>query len=116
MKIKRYFAADMRQALQMVREEQGPDAVILSNRKVDGGVEIVAAIDYDPAAVEQMARQEAVKNVAVGGAPSPRTAYVGTAPSGPITAETAAAAARVAVEPAPAKAVVWSQDPSITSM
>ena len=31
----------------MVREEQGPDAVILSNRRVDGGVEIVSAIDYD---------------------------------------------------------------------
>jgi len=26
MKIKRYFAADMRQAIRMVRDEQGPDA------------------------------------------------------------------------------------------
>ena len=34
MKIKRYFAADMRQAIRMVRDEQGPDAVILSNRRV----------------------------------------------------------------------------------
>ena len=33
----------------MVREEQGPDAVILSNRRVDGGVEIVSAVDYDEA-------------------------------------------------------------------
>lgn len=47
MKIKRYFAPDIRQAIRMVREEQGPDAVILSNRKVDGGVEIVAARDFD---------------------------------------------------------------------
>ncbi len=47
MKIKRYFATDMRQAIQMVRDAQGPDAVILSNRRVDGGVEIVAAVDYD---------------------------------------------------------------------
>jgi flagellar biosynthesis protein FlhF len=47
MKIKRYFAPDIRQAIRKVREDQGPDAVILSNRKVDGGVEIVAAIDYD---------------------------------------------------------------------
>jgi flagellar biosynthesis protein FlhF len=47
MKIKRYFATDMRQAIQMVREAQGPDAVILSNRRVDGGIEIVAAMDYD---------------------------------------------------------------------
>ncbi|MDH4133738.1 MAG: flagellar biosynthesis protein FlhF [Gammaproteobacteria bacterium] len=47
MKIKRYFAPDIRQAIRKVREEQGPDAVILSNRKTDGGVEIVAAVDYD---------------------------------------------------------------------
>ena len=47
MKIKRYFATDIRQAIRKVREEQGPDAVILSNRAVDGGVEIVAAVDYE---------------------------------------------------------------------
>lgn len=57
MKIKRYFATDMRQAIRLVREEQGPDAVILSNRKVNGGVEIVAAIDYDEATVQCMANQ-----------------------------------------------------------
>ena len=34
MKMKRYFAADARQALRELREEQGPDAVILTNRKV----------------------------------------------------------------------------------
>lgn len=47
MKIKRYFGKSIREAIQKVREEQGPDAVILSNRKVEGGVEIVAAIDFD---------------------------------------------------------------------
>ena len=47
MKIKRYFGQSIREAIQKVRAEQGPDAVILSNRKVDGGVEIVAAIDFD---------------------------------------------------------------------
>ena len=47
MKIRRFFAPDIRQAMRLVREAQGPDAVILSNRKVDGGVEIVAAVDFD---------------------------------------------------------------------
>lgn len=47
MKIKHYRAPDMRQALRMVREAQGPDAVILSSRRVNGGVEVVAAVDYD---------------------------------------------------------------------
>lgn len=49
MKMKRYFAPDSRQALRALREEQGPDAVILSNRRVKGGVEIIAAMDYEDA-------------------------------------------------------------------
>ena len=53
MKIKRYLAADMRQALGMVRDDLGPDAVILSNQRVEGGTEIVAAIDYDESIVNQ---------------------------------------------------------------
>ncbi|MFW5426494.1 MAG: flagellar biosynthesis protein FlhF [Methylophagaceae bacterium] len=47
MKIKRFHAADVRQALKEVRDVLGADAVILSNNRVDGGVEIVAATDYD---------------------------------------------------------------------
>ena len=49
MKMKRYFAADSRQALRELRDDQGPDAVILSNRRVSGGVEIIAALDYEDA-------------------------------------------------------------------
>lgn len=49
MKIKHYRAADMRQALRQVRDAQGPDAVILSSRRIGGGggVEVVAAVDFD---------------------------------------------------------------------
>ncbi|MCS3832747.1 flagellar biosynthesis protein FlhF [Aeromonas veronii] len=36
----------MRTALAEVKETLGPDAVIMSNKKVTGGVEIVAAVDY----------------------------------------------------------------------
>ena len=46
MKIKRFFAKDMRTALAEVKETLGPDAVIMSNKKVSGGTEIVAAVDY----------------------------------------------------------------------
>jgi flagellar biosynthesis protein FlhF len=45
MKIKIYAARDMRTALRLVREEQGPDAVILSTRTVAAGVEVEVAID-----------------------------------------------------------------------
>jgi flagellar biosynthesis protein FlhF len=48
-KIKRYMAASMRAALGQVRAEQGPDAVILSSRRVDEGIEVIAAVDYDEA-------------------------------------------------------------------
>ena len=44
MKVRRYFAASMRSALELVRQEQGPDVLILSNRKVDGGVELLTAV------------------------------------------------------------------------
>jgi len=47
MNIKRYFAPNIRQAINKVRAEQGPDAVILSNQRINGGVEIVAAVDFD---------------------------------------------------------------------
>lgn len=53
MKIKRFVAPDMRSAIRQVREDQGPDAVILSNRSTNGGVEIIAAVDYDEALVNQ---------------------------------------------------------------
>jgi flagellar biosynthesis protein FlhF len=49
MKIKRFFAKDMRTALKEVKEELGVDAVIMSNKKLADGVEIVAAIDNDRA-------------------------------------------------------------------
>ncbi|MEH8021274.1 flagellar biosynthesis protein FlhF [Rheinheimera metallidurans] len=50
MKIKRFVAKDMRTALTEVKEFLGPDAIILSNKKVPEGVEIVAAIDNEPIA------------------------------------------------------------------
>jgi flagellar biosynthesis protein FlhF len=52
MKIKRYFAPDIKQAMRLVREEMGPDAVIMSNRRVEGGVEIVAAEDFEEQAMQ----------------------------------------------------------------
>ena len=53
MKIKRFIAEDMRSALRKVSETLGPDAVILSNNRVEEGIEIVAAIDYDESLISQ---------------------------------------------------------------
>lgn len=55
MKIKRFFAPDMREALRLVKEELGADAVILSNNRIDDGVEVVAAKDYDEQVIQEAA-------------------------------------------------------------
>src|SRR4030065_376527 len=47
MKIKRYFAPDIRRAIRMVREEQGQEAVILSNRQIEGGGGLGAEISRE---------------------------------------------------------------------
>ncbi|AIF49183.1 flagellar biosynthesis protein FlhF [Dyella japonica] len=73
MKIKRFVAPDMRQAMRAVREDQGPDAVILSTRRMDDGIEIIAAVDFDEALVREAARHGApleVENRAVAPAPA----------------------------------------------
>ena len=48
MKIRRFFAKTMHEALNEVKAELGGDAVIMSNKKVADGVEIVAAYDNEP--------------------------------------------------------------------
>lgn len=50
MQVKRFFAADMRQAMKLVRDELGADASIIGTRRVAGGVELTAALDYQPTA------------------------------------------------------------------
>jgi flagellar biosynthesis protein FlhF len=47
MKIRRFFGKDMREALKQVKDELGGDAVIMSNKKVADGVELVAAVDKE---------------------------------------------------------------------
>ena len=42
MNVKRYFAATAREALRALKAELGADAIVLSNRSVEGGVEILA--------------------------------------------------------------------------
>jgi len=64
MKIRRFHAEDVRATIRKVREALGPDAVILSNKRVNGGVEIVAAIDYDESLIGGMTMQSDIPAVA----------------------------------------------------
>lgn len=96
MKIKRYTAPDMRQAMQKVREDQGPDAVILSSRRVDGMNEIIAAIDYDEALVRQAVAQ--MRNASAAPVVHPRK------PAAPAAAKSTGPEPLASREPAPPRA------------
>jgi flagellar biosynthesis protein FlhF len=45
MSVKRFVAADMRRALELVRREMGDDAIILSSRRIKQGVEILTQVE-----------------------------------------------------------------------
>ncbi len=45
--VKRFVAPSMTRALELVQREMGPEAVILSSRRVDKGVEIVTSLEPD---------------------------------------------------------------------
>ncbi|MEO6800617.1 MAG: flagellar biosynthesis protein FlhF [Rhodanobacter sp.] len=81
MKIKRFVAADMRQAMREVRNEQGPDAVILSTRRIADGIEIIAALDYDEALMREASRQ----GTPTAEAPPSRAPSSASAPRAPST-------------------------------
>ncbi|RZT29308.1 flagellar biosynthesis protein FlhF [Cupriavidus agavae] len=55
MSVAKFVAANGREAMRKVREAMGPDAVVLSNRSIEGGVEIVAMRDTDLGAVSASA-------------------------------------------------------------
>jgi flagellar biosynthesis protein FlhF len=83
MKIKRYVAASMRAALAQVRAEQGADAVILSSRRTQDGIEVIAAVDYDETLLAAVTRQRAPLNESV---EPPPPAPPGAQPSRPAPA------------------------------
>jgi len=87
MKIKRYTAASMRLALDQVRDEQGPDAVILSSRRIDEGIEVIAAVDYDETLIADAGRQRAPAPAArpapVEETPAPAERPASAPPAGP---------------------------------
>ena len=60
MQVKRFVADDMRTVMRIVKEELGADAVILSNRVVNGQVEILAASDYDEMLINNALNQSLV--------------------------------------------------------
>ena len=114
MKIVRHTARDMRQALRGVREQLGEDAVILSSRRVAGGVEVTAAVDFDTSSPNARAMAEAATAAPVlapASQETPPAAIVATLAPTPTPAPRVAAAPapRVAAAPAPRVAAAPAQ-------
>ena len=61
MKISRFFGVNSREVMRQVRQVLGPDALIVSNRSVDGGVEVLATVEgaFDDAAAGTPQREAA---------------------------------------------------------
>ncbi len=88
MKIRKFFAGTCRDALRQIREEIGPDAVVLSNRSVANGVEIVALAEED---LDALAGGDMPTH-----RPRPRPAPVAVPASPAVSAHDAAAASAFA--------------------
>jgi flagellar biosynthesis protein FlhF len=74
MNVKKFTAPTSRDALRKVREALGPDAVILSNRAVDGEVEILALASDDVASIASPAHESDMA------APAPQLKHMTEAP------------------------------------
>ena len=110
MSVKRFFAETARECLRRVKEEFGPDAIVVSNKPVDGGVEMVAMSE---AGLEALSRTSVPLSMA-------GTAATAARPAPP----TSAAAARPAEgeldytvrlstqSKKPPNAVPWSPSPA----
>lgn len=73
MNVRKFIAANARDALRKVKETLGPDAIILSNRGVPGGVEIMAVAARDMAMIVPTPVKEEVSAVPRRPAPLPVT-------------------------------------------
>jgi flagellar biosynthesis protein FlhF len=76
MNVKRYFAPTAREALRKLKAELGADAIVLSNRAVEGGVEIVA-LPADAVGALQAATRPAPVPCAAESAPRDRALEAG---------------------------------------
>ena len=96
MTVKRYVADTARECLRRVKEELGPDAIVVSNRQIEGGVEITA---MSADSLEALSAQSAPR-VAAGGSAVGYAAPASSAASS--YASVAAAPQRPVAKPASA--------------
>ena len=82
MQLKQYLEPDMRTAMRKVRADLGADAVIISTATAAEGVEVLAALDYDPVLAAQL--QGSLRGGAGEASPATPRARPESAPAAPI--------------------------------
>ncbi len=65
MSVKKYFAPTAREALRRVKDELGADAIVLSNRSVEGGVEMTAVLASEIGGLQSPVDREPPATVSV---------------------------------------------------
>ncbi|OGB69651.1 flagellar biosynthesis protein FlhF [Malikia spinosa] len=71
MKVHRFIASSAREALGLVREALGPEAMILANRSAEAGIEILACSERDYATVIEQYRDDDADPALAAPAPAP---------------------------------------------
>jgi len=109
MKISRFFGINSREVMRQVRQVLGPDALIVSNRSVDGGVEVLATVEgaFDDAPVQAPPREAAAQSRPGDVRPSAAAAMPAAAPA---CAAPASAYVAAAVQPAAAPSMARTPD------
>lgn len=80
MNISRFFGATNREAMRQVRLALGPEALIISNKRINGGVEILAT-DQTPDALPSAASETSVPTASQAPMRSPARAPAGSPPA-----------------------------------
>ncbi len=104
MNVRKFTATTSRDAWRLVRETLGPDAVILSNRTVDGGVEILALAGEDMASLAEPVIEKPAISAQTLLALTPKQKAEKAQPSALPFSAPAAASASAAQPPAPVAA------------
>jgi len=100
MNVKRFTARTSREALALVRQALGEDAVVLSTKPCGDGVEVVAMAPESMAQIERMATAVAPANVPAAASAASRPNAVRAGPGRPGVARTQPARAEVLAAPA----------------
>ena len=109
MSVKRFFAETARECLRRVKEEFGPDAIVVSNKPVDGGVEMVAMSE---AGLEALSRTSVPLSMAGTAATAARPAPQPAAVSRPAEAELDYTVRLSSQAKKPPSAVPWPPSPA----